>query len=118
MDDQKKKMAAAFSAVMAYIKSEEDALCMRAAASAPASPAAALTTLTPPPPRPAAGWTAATGDTDNLPQPPRTWADLAGPEAAQISTARTDPIARGGVQTPPPAPGRGTGGGPAESTRA
>jgi hypothetical protein len=37
MDNQKKKRAAAISAVMAYIKSEEEALCMRAAAAAPAA---------------------------------------------------------------------------------
>ena len=43
MDDQK-KMAAAVGAVMAYIKSEEEALCMQAAAGAPAAavPAPAL----------------------------------------------------------------------------
>ncbi len=40
MDDQK-KLAAAVGAVMAYIASEEEALCMRAAAGAPATAAAA-----------------------------------------------------------------------------
>jgi len=39
MDDQKQKMTAAIGAVMAYIRSEEDALCMRAAAGAPAAAA-------------------------------------------------------------------------------
>jgi len=38
--DQKEKAAAAIGAVMAYIRSEEEALCLRVAAGAPAAAAA------------------------------------------------------------------------------
>ena len=45
--DQKKKMAAAIAAVTAYIRTEEEALCMQSAASGAAVPAKAPTPAAP-----------------------------------------------------------------------
>ena len=43
--ENEKKMAAAISAVMAYIKTEEEALCMRSAAAPAAEPPAPTPTI-------------------------------------------------------------------------